>query len=292
MKYYILIIITTLTFSCSAQNRTDFEYNDFENQFLNYQPYQNPNTAKNDFDHANRIIRETKASLKSQPDSFYVSDYYNILSAFLSLKESKENIMIAFQKFKDSDNSCQYFLMFERKGKNPKYDIIRDQFEKEISKCKSNPTVKKEFDLETYCTSYNLSTELVRIIEAINIDDQKDRLNHKSQSKLDENNQLLIDSLYNIHKTYIGKTLVGDKFKDVMWSVIQHSNPEMIAEFLPVIQKAVKDGELTKTPLKMMIDRYYGLTYGYQIFGSQNGFGFELADEKKRKEIELKYGIE
>ena len=42
----------------------------------------------------------------------------------------------------------------------------------------------------------------------------------------------------------------------------------------------------------MLIDRFYGSKYGYQVFGSQSGFGFELADDKKRKEIEIKYGIE
>jgi len=41
----------------------------------------------------------------------------------------------------------------------------------------------------------------------------------------------------------------------------------------------------------MLIDRFYGLKYGYQIFGSQSGFGFEMADEETRKKIELKYGI-
>jgi len=77
-----------------------------------------------------------------------------------------------------------------------------------------------------------------------------------------------------------------------MWAVIQHSNLEMMERYLPVIQKAVKDKELNIVPLKMLIDRFYGLKYGYQIFGSQSGFGFEMADEKTRKEIELKYGIE
>jgi hypothetical protein len=66
----------------------------------------------------------------------------------------------------------------------------------------------------------------------------------------------------------------------------------MMAEYLPIFQKAVEENELDVVPFKMLIDRFYGLKYGYQIFGTQSGFGFELADDKKRKEIELKYGIE
>jgi len=33
----------------------------------------------------------------------------------------------------------------------------------------------------------------------------------------------------------------------------------------------------------MMLDRYHGLKYGYQIFGRQSGFGFDLAGEKSEK---------
>ena len=77
-----------------------------------------------------------------------------------------------------------------------------------------------------------------------------------------------------------------------MWAVIQHSNPELMAEYLPIIQDAVKEKELDETPFKMLIDRYYGLKYGYQIFGSQSGFGFKLADEETRIKIEKKYQIE
>ena len=67
----------------------------------------------------------------------------------------------------------------------------------------------------------------------------------------------------------------------------------MMEKYLPVVHIAVKEKELSTTPLKMLIDRYYGLKYGYQVFGSQSSdFGFKMADEKKRKEIKLKYGIE
>ncbi|WP_232123756.1 hypothetical protein [Tenacibaculum finnmarkense] len=291
MKYYTLFLITMLSLSCNAQDETKFEYNNFEKQFLNYQPTQNSNTSKKDFDHGKMIISETKALLKGDPEDFYISDYYNILSAFLSLKESRENIMIVFQKFKDSDGSCSYFLRLEPKIKNPKYDIIRDDFEREIINCKSS-TIQEVFDLEKYCISNNLDIKLVEIIQAIDSDDQKDRLNHGTQAKLDKKNQVLIDSLYRNYGTYIGKTLVGDKFKDVLWSVIQHSNPEMMTEYLPIIKKAVEQDELGVTPFKMLIDRLYGLKYGFQIFGTQQGFGFELASDKKRKEIELQYGIE
>src|SRR5690606_9983453 len=143
-----------------------------------------------------------------------------------------------------------------------------------------------------YSSSKNLDEKLVELINAIEILDQKDRNNLKSQKQFDITNQLKVDSLYNTYQRYIGKSLVGKKFENVMWQVIQHSNPEMMHKYLPIIQKAVEENEIDVGPFKMLIDRFYGLKYGYQIFGSQSGFGFELADDKKRKEIKLKYGIE
>jgi hypothetical protein len=103
----------------------------------------------------------------------------------------------------------------------------------------------------------------------------------------------MIDALYKKYETYIGRSLVGKKFENVMWAVIQHSNIDMMERYLPVIKKAVTDKEIEVGPLKMLIDRFYGLKYGYQIFGSQGeGFGFKLADEKTKNEIKIMYGIE
>jgi len=111
------------------------------------------------------------------------------------------------------------------------------------------------------------------------------------QAELDQKNQQLIESLCREYGTYIGKGLVGDKYESVMWAVIQHSNVEMMGHYLPLIHKAVKDNELPVAPLKMLIDRFYGLKFGYQVFGTQSGFGFDLAGEERRMEIELEYGI-
>ena len=298
MKNYILILFTISQFSCNAQNRAELKYDNFENQFLSYEPTQNSQISKEDFDYASMIIKETKSATKNNPDNFNLSDYFNILSAFLTLKESEENIKTAFNKFKNADGSCEYVLSFENSiNKNAKFDIIRADYLEKLKDCKQDSNVENKFNIEEYCKTNNLDLALVKKIHQVKIDDQKYR-NESSeelkseQLKLDKKNQEIINSLYNKHNIYLGKSLVGEKFESVMWAVIQHSNTEMMAEYLPIIQEAVKEKELDEGPLKMTIDRYYGLKYGFQIFGSQSGFGFELANEKKRKEIKLKYGIQ
>jgi len=292
MRITILLLII-LNFSCYAQNENQFEYDNFENQFSSYEPVQNPNVSAEDFNYGLMIIKQTKSVTKNDPKNFVITDYFNILSAFLTLKESEENIMVVFEKFKNSENSAKYFLAYENDVyKNPKYDIIREDYNKELSKCKA----KTEFNLSEYCKINNLDSTLVRIIYNISSNDQKYRGKKSNElliahKELDNQNQTIIDSLYIIHRTYIGKSLVGDKFEDVMWAVVQHSNPVMMERYLPVVHEAVRKKELKPVPLKMLIDRFYGLRYGYQIFGSQSGFGFKLANAKTRKEIETKYGL-
>ena len=298
MKNHLLILFTICLYSCNAQNGSDFEYDNFEKQFLNYEPTKRSLVSEEDFDYACMIIRETKSRTKSTPENFDLADYFNVLSAFLTLNESEKNIKTAFEKFKDADGSCEYILSFENTiNEHPKYDIIRADYLVQLEKCKQEYIAHPVFDLVKYCHANDLDLALVEKIQQVKIDDQKYRneLSESSiiqQQELDKRNQEIIDSLYHHYKTYLGKSLVGEEFESEMWAVIQHSDTEMMAEYLPIIQKAVKENELDVVPFKMLIDRYYGLKYGYQVFGSQSGFGFELADDKKRKEIELKYGIE
>lgn len=298
MKNYILILFTIITFLGNAQDKIKFEYENFEIQLLDYKPIKNSKTSEKDFDYAKMILKETKSATKNNPTNFVVTDYFNVLSAFLTLNEGEENIKTAFEKFKNANGSCEYILSYNNHIKtNPKYDIIRADYLNKLKDCKTRSIAETKFNIDEYCKSNSLNIDLVKKINQVKTDDLKYRNGSTrelldKQKILDIKNQKIITSLYKEYNTYLGKGLVGEKFESVMWAVIQHSNPEMMSEYLPIIQKAVKERELGETPLKMMIDRYYGLTYGYQIFGSQSGFGFDLADEKKRKEIKLKYEIE
>ncbi|KFC19543.1 hypothetical protein IO90_09670 [Chryseobacterium sp. FH1] len=277
-----------------------FTVDNFENQILNYNPNKIPFVSDKDYNYGIMILKETRDSVKNKPENFNLADYFNILMAFLKLNETNENINVAFKKFVNAKGSCEYILAFESSFKNsPNYDIIRENYNQQIAKCQSNTEVEKELDISEYSRSNHLNFYLVEKIYNIGINDQKyrssDRKNGLSDSQqvLDKKNQAIIDSLYKTHKTYIGRSLVGKKFESVMWAVIQHSNVEMMEKYLPVIKKAVLDKELEVVPLKMLIDRFYGLKHGYQIFGSQgDGFGFKPADDKTKEEVKKKYGIE
>ena len=290
-----MILVTTISCKGQNSNQTEFTYGNFENEILKYEPIKKETLSKKDFDYGLMILNETKKAVKNNPNNFNVLDYFNILSSFLTLKENENNIKIAFNKFIDSEGSCQYIINFEKDIiDNPKYKIIINYYLAELSNCKSNKTEKASFDITEYCKKRNLDMQLVSLFNEIFENDRKFRIdkpvNWNKQRPLDIKNQQLIDSLFRKYKKYIGKSLVGKKYESVMWTVIQHSNLKMMERYLPTIHKAIVDKELDVVPLKMLIDRIYAIKYGYQIFGSQ--FGVKLCDEKKRKEIELQYGIE
>jgi len=178
LKFKLPIIFLIIASSCKGQesNQTEFTYKNFEKQIISYKPNQNKDVSKKDFDYGLMILNETKNTVNGNFDSFNLANYFNILSAFLTLKESDKNIKIAFEKFKNANNSCEYFISFERLvAKNPKYNIIRTEYNSILKKCKSNQVDKSEFNIEKYISKNKFNSKLVRLIQKINLADQKYR---------------------------------------------------------------------------------------------------------------------
>ncbi len=295
MKNVLLPLFCLLfSHSLSAQtSQSKFSHSQYENQILVYKPEQK-NTSEKDYKHGVFILGELNKDVANDPKNFNRADYFNALSALISLNETEENIQIAFEKFRTAEGSCEYFLnqgIFD----SSKYDMLREAIAEQIAICKLE-TPAAPFDVNAYIVEHKLDKDLVLLMYQISQDDQRFRTGESSnaakQKVLDAQNQALIESLYEKHQTYIGKSLVGEKFEHIMWAVIQHSNVEMMEKYISIVHQAVQEDELGTTPLKMLIDRFYGLKFGYQIFGSQSGFGFEMATEQRRREVEQMFGID
>src|SRR5690606_22605229 len=127
-------------------------------------------------------------------------------------------------------------------------------------------------NLDNYIIKNNLDKYLVTLINIVKTNDQKYRTDETKQivqKKLDSLNQMVIDSLFSKHRQYIGRTFVGEKFQNVMWQVIQHSNLNYMEKYLPVIKKAVEKQEINQGSLKYLLDRIASKKTGTQYFGSQ-----------------------
>lgn len=297
MKFLFKIITIQVLIYCNnlvAQNNSTsvLTEENYIETIANYKPLKNESISQSEFDYGKMIISEVQKTKRLD-----LLEYSNLLTAFLTLKESTENIHFILKKFIESDTNCEYTLAFERQFlENKKYEPIKKELKERITLCKAKSDSETKFDLEKYCKKYKLDCKLVKIIESVKINDEKNRKSMdenwaKKQMELDSKNQKIIDSLYKIHKTYIGKTLVGTKFEVVMWSVVQHGSVDYMEKYLPIIHKEYLNKNLPDTPLKMLLDRFYGLKYGYQFFGTQQGFGFESSNEDEIKKIKKKYQL-
>ena len=276
-------------FACSAQtNKKAFVYDTYEQQIVKYNPI---NSGQMGEKHRNaiKLLEETKKRVEKN-NKFDIADYWNILVILNELNEDESNLMVAFEKFRTADGSCDYLTSFQKTFKSFPF-LIEQKLSNAATICLGSVT--PAISLENYIEANNLDKSLITIINTIGINDQKYRTvetKQIEQKKLDLSNQNIIDSLFSEYKQYIGKTLVGEKFQNVMWQVIQHSNLIYMEKYLPVIQKAVDKKEIKQGSLKYLLDRIASEKTGVQYFGSQVNIPF--ADKKIIDKIKKEYKIE
>ncbi|MFK8160838.1 MAG: hypothetical protein AB8H12_00105 [Lewinella sp.] len=296
IRIALLFLLSFLVGFLSAQEaRSAFTEGGFEEQALRYTPPQRVGVSDKDYSFGQMVLKETVRQTEDNPAEFNRADYFNVLSAFLTLKEPDQAIELSFEKFLRSSGSCEYLIeLWETVKSNPKYTPIRKAWKKAKADCEEgDDTDKQPFSLAQYAEDYLLDVELVRLIEQLYEQDQRFRKDHyqpELQTPLDRENERIIDSLYTVYDAYIGNDLVGDKFETVMWLVIQHSRLETMERYLPAVHQAVQKKTLAEAPLRMLIDRVYTQKTGRQVFGSQKGV--ELMPAADREQISREYGVE
>ena len=291
--FQILLALVVLP-SCNVHSQSTsrlFTFQNFEKKILAYEPVQQVDVTDKKFQKGKFYLSETRSATENDPKNLNVADYWNITMAFLSLQEPKAHIEIAFQKAVEADPEaiCSYITHL---GKARLDEHIPEVFIPFYQSCSEHTTGKKEDQAGT-ASDPNLDAQLLSLMNRVNHHDQQYRgkqKNMEQQKTLDLQNQAVIDSMYQVYHTYIGRSLVGEQLEYTMWAVIQHSDLDMMERYLPVVVEAVREGELSNpAPLKMLIDRVYWLKYGYQIFGSQQGV--DLADDGEVESVHKKYGL-
>lgn len=313
MNYFLLGLMAIWLWACQAQTEPAtekgtapaslspaidtnlFKADKLGEQILAYKPEKRAEVSERDYKYGLMLLRETVSATKGEPENLNVSDYWNITMAFLSLGEPAPHVDLVFRAALAADlkTICVYA---DAMGTGNLAEVIPETYLLFEGKCAQLPVESKAFDLDEYCAKGGLDPALVSMMQAIQARDWQFRkqkpVDWSQQTPLDLYNQRLVDSLFAIHQSYLGNAKVGEQFASTMWAVIQHSNVDMMERYLPIVHQAYLDEELSVVALKLLIDRYYGLKHGYQVFGSQSGFGFEQADEATRANIMQTYQIE
>lgn len=289
-----LIFVTVLFCISRQQSKAQVNAQNFNKEILKFNPVKAADVSDERFNYAKRILEETRSDAKGNPENLNVADFWNITTALIVLKEQKELIGVAFKKAVDTDAPavCSYI---EALGCAAISKAIPELFYPFYANCLQNKKTDPKFDSKKYAEDNHLNVKLSSILNTIVINDEKyrssDPVDWGLQRPLDLKNQQLIDSLFSIYKTYIGKTLAGPKLENTMWLVIQHSDIGIMERYLPVIKKALDEKQISLAPFKMLIDRIYSIKYHYQLFGTQ-GSGVSVADEKTKNEVMKHLNIE
>lgn len=285
---YMLLIATCLI-TCQQQVKAQYQ------TVIDYFPQQREGVADEQYRRATHILTKTYAAIERDSFQIAYADHINIATAYRILKEPQYKILeeLRLAQEEDIEATAELFLMAFKEPAD--FNLTQQQFDSLTAKFTTVMANKKEkvFDLEAYAAKGNFNRELLLLIHTLNIKDQQHRGMNPDmhlQQMIDAENIKVIDSLYVMHKKYIGRSMVGEKFESTMWAVIQHSDLAQQEKYLPVVQEAVKQNELHETPFKMLIDRIYTEKYGYQIFGSQSSS--PLASEDVIRQTKQMYNLQ
>lgn len=282
----VIFILFMGNLSHSQDSVFVFTYKDFEQEVLAYKPIQRNSVSKNAYLNGVMILNAVKMDTENDPKKFNGADYWNVAVAFSNLNEPKNNVQLAFQKIMDNDKDrlCQYLARMKHNFN----ELVPGLHGKQLNYCSRKENIKEDKAKDE--PSYG--DTLVKKMKSIQEKDQRyrklpgnyfeDKALKVSQMKLDEENQKSIDSLYRVHKTYIGESKVGRTYGSIMFIVIQHSNLKMMEKYLPVILQAAKNREIPSGNLRLLIDRICSIKYDYQIFGTQGGVKMANQDIREK----------
>jgi len=148
-------------------------------------------------------------------------------------------------------------------------------------------------ELETMLASDQQSRQL------LNKAGEKDRATlWAEQNVLDKANQTRIDEIVKTHG-WPGKKEFGPKAAVAAFSVIQHSTSEMMRRYLPILRKAMENGDADKSSFALLDDRVRMIEGRPQRFGSQvqgspnsNMYFWQIEDEENVDKRRAEMGLE
>ena len=147
---------------------------------------------------------------------------------------------------------------------------------KKVEKTSINLELKKELsEIEfrdqalRFITDQTPKDSLDLIAKRIKVDPTYFKNNYKSVSvTLDGENIKRVEEIIAKYG-YPGKALVGTPENRAAWIVIQHSSPQVIQKYLPMLREAVKNGDLDRQSMALTEDRNLMYQGKKQIYGSQ-----------------------
>lgn len=272
-------------------------------QTIDYYPSQKKGISNEDYNKGKYFLENTYKQMKEHGNSCY-ADYWNIALAYAYMGQSSKEILELLTKSK-IDNPTNFCIIANWAAKDKPieesklFEWLGQDFIALVSDC-AGVTENAEEDLKlkdkSAYTGYNF--ELIMQLDEILTKDQAYRKEHGfinnsvlvgKQRILDSENEKAVADMIQQYG-YPGKTAVGEEWRDIACLILVHANSLSIQErLLPIIAKEANNGELSKSIVRILVDKIQLKKTGKQIFGSQSGIPFE--EEVIIREVERKFNL-
>jgi hypothetical protein len=271
----------------------------------NHFPTKTSKVTDEEYRKGKHILTNSYQAIKEDDRKLVYIDYWNVAMGSSLMGEDNEVVfkLLETSKTKAPSNFCQIVkTAVEEKNGNVEelqfYRFFGDRFVKLISDCESltaNHTDSKQ-DPKLGVDLTNLNVKLIDTLIAMTERDQKFRYkkteydnNTAEQSRLDNKNQLQLAQIFDKYG-YPGRLIVGDRFMDYACLILEHGgNLDFQEKYFPVVLEAVKNNQVNKGAVRMLVDRIHWKKTGKQIFGSHIGVPFD--NDKVIQEVKDKYKL-
>ncbi|WP_400075656.1 hypothetical protein [Winogradskyella sp. R77965] len=268
-----------------------------------YFPEYEGNVSKVDYDYGKNILTNAYSQIPDNEECVY-ADYWNVASAYARMGVNSEIVYSYIKKAKELDTKsfCEIVTYFQTldEGLNRFKKLLGDSFTELISDCSgtvlkpasaSSFQKKKEgLDMKKY--DETLIDKIIFLLEKDNryrYSSKEYHANLDKQTKLDSEVRLELSKIFDDYG-YPSIELVSEEFSNYGCLLLEHSGDiETYDKYFPLVAKAFKNGDVTASMFRMLIDRIHWRKTGNQIFGSHSGKPF--ADEKTIARIKEEYGL-
>ena len=162
-----------------------------------------------------------------------------------------------------------------------------------VYSCKNNP--KNSSELEKGDLTVRGLDSISNILEIVYVDDQDLRQDYqqieqeygwdseqakelwKKQEKLDSINLVKVTAILEKYG-WLGIDEIGQDANSALFLVIQHSDLNTQLEYLPILEKATKNGKASKIDYAMLKDRVLMTQGEKQIYGTQLNWDSEMEE--------------
>jgi len=271
---------------------------------MDYIPEKKTNVSVEDYTRGKNFLLNTYTSINDHNGELVYADYWNVASAYVFMSINKDKILdlLKTAKSMNSNSFCtianhQIKVVYDGNIEQSKfYKLLGNDYVDLLAGCEGIELrrrslavmMKEKEDINLRGLNESLIDQLIKLMYKDGYYRREVGYN-EGQKKLDAEVQIAIAKIFDEYD-YPGKSLVGKKYMNYACMLLEHGGTmENFAKYFPIVAKALKEEEVEKPYVRMLIDRIHWRKTGKQIFGSHAGIPFDsdkiIADYKNKYDL-------